>query len=173
MIDRTSLMQGSDHLAVGLAERDIPRANLGLGGRRYHEVEAVRELLEDNDRPRETATLAVNLRADILADGSPPDITDRDKGRRLGPAMKFLLEADPLEKAVHMRHHNTPPRGEPEGYLAIAQPHWLRGTACAGNFSIGDGLGAATAPRIALPMLRHVCWRSISLLIGGQRFRCA
>ena len=68
MVDRAGLVKGSDHPSIGLAEGDIPGTYLGLGGRRDHEVEAVRELLEDDHWAREQPALPVDLGTYVLAD---------------------------------------------------------------------------------------------------------
>ena len=64
------------------------------------------EFLEDDDGPRKQAALAVDLGAHVLADRGPPDIATRNQWWRLTAAMQFLLEADPLEKAVHAMNLN-------------------------------------------------------------------
>ena len=107
MVNRTSLMQRRNHLAVRLAEGDEPRTDFGFGGGGGdHEVEAVGKLLEDDHRAREQSALPVDLGADVLADGSPPDVAARDERRGLRALMQLLLEADPLEKAVHALNLN-------------------------------------------------------------------
>jgi hypothetical protein len=53
MVDCARLTEGSDHPSIGLAEGYVPRADLGPDGRGTHEVEAVRELLEDDHWARE------------------------------------------------------------------------------------------------------------------------
>ncbi len=107
MIDRAGLMEGGNHFSIGLSERHIPRADLRLRRCGYHEVEAVGELLEDDDGPGKQTTLAVDLGAHVLADGGPPDVASRDERRHLSALMQFLFEADPLEKAVHVTNDST------------------------------------------------------------------
>ena len=81
MIDRACLMKGRDHPAVGLAEGDIPGTDLRLRCRGYDEVEAVGELLEDDDGAREKAVFAIDLGTNVLADRGPPDVASRDERR--------------------------------------------------------------------------------------------
>ena len=81
MIDRSSLMERGNHVAVGLSEGNEPRADLRFRCRRDHEVKAVRELLVDDDGPREEAALAIDLGAHVLTDRGPPNIATRDQRR--------------------------------------------------------------------------------------------
>ena len=65
------------------------------------------EFLEDDDGPRKQTALAVDLGAHVLADRGPPDVASRDEWRRLSALVQFLLEADPLEKAVDVANDST------------------------------------------------------------------
>ena len=66
-------------------------------------------------RNQEQAALAVDLGAHVLADRGPPNVAGGDERRRLSAVMQFLLEADPLEKAVHGRNDST----RMAGFLAL------------------------------------------------------
>ena len=61
----------------------------------------MRQLPHDEDRARETIAFAVDLRPDVLPEGSQPQITLGDEGRLMLRSMQFFLEPDPREKAVH------------------------------------------------------------------------
>jgi hypothetical protein len=81
IIDRPRLVQRCVHSSVFLFELNEPRTRFWLRGRGNNKIEAVRKFLEDNHRPRKLVVLAVDLRADVLADARPPNVPLRDQRR--------------------------------------------------------------------------------------------
>ena len=63
--------------------RHKPRTGLGFRCCGDNDLEAVSELLEDDDGARKQAALAVDLRTDVLADRGPPDVAGSHKRWRL------------------------------------------------------------------------------------------
>ena len=61
MIDGAGLMQRGHHLAVSLAEMYEPRADFQFCCCWYDELEAMSELLVDDDRTGKQAALAIDL----------------------------------------------------------------------------------------------------------------
>ena len=72
-----------------------------LCGRGDDEIEGMRELLVDDDRPGKQIALAIDLVADILADSCPPYIALGHQRRRVLYVVEFLLQAEPYGKTLH------------------------------------------------------------------------
>lgn len=84
-------METRDHRSSVLPERHEPSPLPFLRRRRHHEIESVRQLLEDNDRPREQLALAINFRADVLADARPPYVPFRNVRRLVRRLVQVAL----------------------------------------------------------------------------------
>lgn len=61
------------------------------------------ELLEDNDGAGEHGALAIDLRSYILAYARPPHVAFGDERGLVLVVVQSLFEANPFEKALHMR----------------------------------------------------------------------
>ncbi len=101
VIDRARLLQARVHRFRLMTDRHIPAALSVLRRCGNDEVEPVRKLLKNDGWARELLTLAVDLRAYILADATPPNVPLRNKRRLMGFLMQLGFEAQPLQKRLH------------------------------------------------------------------------
>lgn len=95
-------MQAHHHISGIEGDRRIPAACFDLRARRRDEVEAVSKLLENEYGAGEEVALAVDLRANILADRRPPDIARIYMRGGVPLCVELFFEMEPFGKTFRV-----------------------------------------------------------------------
>ena len=99
IVDRPDLIEANIFIQIAEAHMHVPCPLPRFRRRGGDEIKAMRQLPHDEDGAREPIAFAV--RPDVLPERCPPQIPLRDERRLMFRSMQFLLEPDPLKKAVH------------------------------------------------------------------------